>query len=484
MAECNQLGQSGRFVKADSNIQRDMLFVSHATPEDNEFSRWLALQLAKEGFAVWCDLTKLLGGEPFWKEIETAIRSRTRKFLFVLSKSSNQKEGSLDELSVASTIRKQIADDHFIIPLRLDDLPFGDININLHKLNAIDFSKGWMAGFKKLVERLTDDGIGKDQRFGSDAVAVWWRQNFGENEGVTESPDYYCSNRLPLLELPPEMHAVRLEQALPDKFDLSIAPFAISPHQQFLLSFATMRDLLPFIEGQKLGLDNYKSFPTAEFLEKGIASLFDRRAARNHVSFLVRQGFERLAVARGLNGYTLSGRRRFFWFPSDLLTDNKVHFPALDGGKAWRGMVGYKSIKARDGNVRIRNWHFGIEGVPKIGFENYISILPHVAFSEDGVLYGSTKKQHSCRRSQCKSWYNDDWRDRIVGALFHLANGDSHLRVPLGAEAFAIVEPRLVTIESPVTYTKTSLLKAESEDEAEEITRDEHEEELEEDDDE
>ena len=49
---------------------REMVFVSHANPEDNEFARWLALRLAGEGFPVWCDLTELLGGEDFWKDAE------------------------------------------------------------------------------------------------------------------------------------------------------------------------------------------------------------------------------------------------------------------------------------------------------------------------------------------------------------------------------------------------------------------------------
>ncbi|HET6179083.1 MAG TPA: hypothetical protein VFE61_19295 [Candidatus Sulfotelmatobacter sp.] len=42
---------------------RDTLLLSHANPEDNEFTLWLALQLANDGYRVWCDLTKLLGGE-------------------------------------------------------------------------------------------------------------------------------------------------------------------------------------------------------------------------------------------------------------------------------------------------------------------------------------------------------------------------------------------------------------------------------------
>jgi hypothetical protein len=41
---------------------------SHAI-EDNTFTRWLSLQLARNGYRVWCDLTKLLGGEIFWRDI-------------------------------------------------------------------------------------------------------------------------------------------------------------------------------------------------------------------------------------------------------------------------------------------------------------------------------------------------------------------------------------------------------------------------------
>lgn len=78
-----------------------MIFLSHALPEDNEFTRWLALRLAKEGYPVWCDLAKLLGGEDFWNDIEDAVRNRTTKFLFVLSKVSNEKQGVLQELALA-----------------------------------------------------------------------------------------------------------------------------------------------------------------------------------------------------------------------------------------------------------------------------------------------------------------------------------------------------------------------------------------------
>ena len=64
------------------------MLLSHANPEDNEFTLWLALQLANGGYRVWCDLTKLLGGEVFWDDIEEVIKTRAVKVLYVLSPTS------------------------------------------------------------------------------------------------------------------------------------------------------------------------------------------------------------------------------------------------------------------------------------------------------------------------------------------------------------------------------------------------------------
>ncbi|MGH2561119.1 MAG: TIR domain-containing protein [Thermomicrobiales bacterium] len=93
--------------------------------------------MAHQGYPVWCDLTKLLGGEDFWSDIETVIRERTAKVLYVLSRSSNHRDGTLRELSVAQAVERSCHIDDFIIPLKIDDLPHADINIRLHHLNAV-----------------------------------------------------------------------------------------------------------------------------------------------------------------------------------------------------------------------------------------------------------------------------------------------------------------------------------------------------------
>ena len=97
---------------------RDTLLLSHANPEDSEFSLWLALQLANEGYRVWCDLTKLLGGEMFWDDIEEAIKTLAVKVLHVLSRTSNPKDGPLKELHFAQGVAKTEKLKDFVIPLR------------------------------------------------------------------------------------------------------------------------------------------------------------------------------------------------------------------------------------------------------------------------------------------------------------------------------------------------------------------------------
>lgn len=69
-------------------MDRDTIFISHATPDDNDFVRWLGTRLTGHGYRVWADLFDLKGGTPFWTTIEDAIRTRAIKVLFVVSHKS------------------------------------------------------------------------------------------------------------------------------------------------------------------------------------------------------------------------------------------------------------------------------------------------------------------------------------------------------------------------------------------------------------
>jgi hypothetical protein len=176
--------------------QRDMIFISHANPEDNVFTRWLALQLGRCGYPVWCDLTQLLGGEAFWTDIEKALRERTVKFVYVLSRTSNSKDGPLNELQVASNVARDEKLNDFIIPVAIDDLPSRQTHIQISRLNHIRFGHSWADGFQILLELLERENVQKDEkRFGAKAVSDWWRLYSPVDLGVRRENEMHVSNR-------------------------------------------------------------------------------------------------------------------------------------------------------------------------------------------------------------------------------------------------------------------------------------------------
>jgi len=48
---------------------RNRIFISHTTPDDIDFTRWLSLKLIGMGYEVWCDILKLDKGVDFWSSI-------------------------------------------------------------------------------------------------------------------------------------------------------------------------------------------------------------------------------------------------------------------------------------------------------------------------------------------------------------------------------------------------------------------------------
>jgi hypothetical protein len=181
---------------------RDLVFVSHANPEDNQFCRWLSLRLAREGYPVWLDLKHLLGGEDFWNDIEAAIRHRAVKVLYVLSRTSNTKPGVLKELALALTVAKTNKFNDFVIPLKIDDLPHSEINIDIHRLNAMPFEASWAQGLQLLLQKLELDGVQKDPSFCASTVTAWWRTQFSADTGVVSEIEECPSNWFEITKMP------------------------------------------------------------------------------------------------------------------------------------------------------------------------------------------------------------------------------------------------------------------------------------------
>lgn len=444
---------------------RDILFISHANPEDNAFTEWLALQLACAGYPVWCDLTRLLGGEDFWSDIETAIRTRAIKFLFVLSRTSNAKLGALKELQVAENVARDDKLDRFILPLAIDDLPPRQANIGVTRLTSLSFSPSWAHGLAQLLKRLEEDRVPKAAGFGPDSVTKWWRTRFSSSMGVRSQPEQLVSNWLPILgPIRLQFHTVHyrpsptlgvgpisLPGALPWHC-VSKAPYLVS----LAPASAFVGHLGPFISIQQSTV-----LELTQTTESARRKFWTEDEERAGVVELLAASWNQMIRTRGLPTYAFSNHALSFYFADASTQENRVTFRALgDGSPRYRQVVGFKTVqKATLGSApRLRYWHFALEARPILFPSPGFAIKPHLLFSDDGrVLWTSKERMHRAGRSQRRNWWNDDWRDRIIGSMAWLAQGGEYVSLPTSADEGLVVSRLPLQFECPLSFDEDDL---------------------------
>jgi len=449
--------------------QRDTLLLSHANPEDNEFTLWLALQLANEGYRVWCDLTKLLGGEVFWDNIEDVIKTRAVKVLYVLSRTSNAKDGPLKELHFAQGVAKREKLKDFVIPLHIDDLPHGDVTIEITRINTVPFAQSWGAGLAKLLQKLEEDSVPKDPKFNRTAVNEWWRTRFSAQQGLRQEPEEYLSNWFPIT-LPKYVYFHSLSRKTIGK--LEVPPTLPYPAVQDGLDLITFAEAADF-DG-KLGPEMYIA-KASEPIE--VAGLLAETDFGKHLFQLLRLAWEQMLDERKLPNHELANRAKCFYFPKDRVPNDKVFFTGVDGDRTYRAMVGFSTrTNPTTGVSAKRYWHFAVQARPLVHPTLAYIFKSHVLFTSDGTtLWESKKRLAAARRSQCKAWWNDEWRDRTLAAATYLCDGADNITIKLGSAASLSIPPSPLLFCSPVSYIDPQLLKfTEDEEIVDDYGRDSH----------
>jgi hypothetical protein len=427
---------------------RDIVFISHANPEDNEFALWLTLRLASEGYPVWCDLAKLLGGEDFWKDIEDVLRQRTIKFLYILSRTSNQKTGSLQELAVAKDVQKHNTINDFVIPLHIDDLPYSDVNIELHRINSIAFENNWAKGLAQLLKKLDEDAVGKNTIFDPKTVNHWWREHFSSETGLTAEPETLLSNWFRLSGMPKKLfiHVFQPGMSLDLFPEKGLTQFPIRSFSNGLATFAGRDD---FPNGNSVFWQSH-SYELQDLLtNKHKGTFIDAKDTRLIITDLFRQSWENKFQEKGLNTYELASGDKCGYFVKDQIENDTISFN-FGGLKGRRHVIGFKTINKEV--ERKRFWHFGISGRVFFRSFDYVAVNPHVIFSDDGKeIWLNKDKTHKAKMRQCSGWWNDDWRDRILAVMGFLSDEET-IKLHLASDSTVEVEKMPVTFESPVTF--------------------------------
>jgi len=438
-----------------ANGQRNLVFISHATPVDNEFTLWLSTRLKLAGYQIWSDVTQLFGGEKFWEDIEEAIADYTCKFVIIITRSSLSKPGVQREIECALAAEQSRQLDNFIIPIIIDDSSFSNQPYGFSDRNIIPFRNGWAEGFSRLLERFSRDNVPKSLDRPVNLGPYISNQTSSQST-LIERSDLTVSNWLNIEHFPNHINFYRLA-VKPEKFRerFSNFPYPWFEYSTNFASFCNISDL------QK-GLSQWES-PVAdpvlnlEAVLKGEPTNypgFERYEVVKKLNFVIVNAWAKEMRCKGLHCYTLANGKEAFFFPDEEQYSGQLKFPNMHGEIRRRNLVGYS------GKNRVF-WHYAVEVKSFFGHQPKVCLMPHVVFTEDGRNpLSDSAKMHRLRRGFCKSWWNARWRDMLLAYLYQLSGGEDSIVLPVGSDSSITLSARPIMLQSPVSI----LLETESQD--------------------
>lgn len=416
---------------------RNKIFISHANPDDNDQARWLGLQLMTLGYEVWCDVFNLKGGEKFWTEIENEIRNNTCKFLYILTRNSNQKDGCLNELSVAEAVEKQLDDKRFIIALHFDSsLNHDEVNINLKRKIDLNFKTDWQQGLKDLLKIFNEEPKAKIRETPDFAfIQNYWATTYLQDRKPIEKEESYTSNWFPFISFPENLYMHNFQGMVPRKFDWSKMPFPTRGYKKLTVTFGSCYDFVEQLpKTEKYNQANSRVYNVSKILNENFEDAFiSNRTLRNMINNLVSVGFvNTLKQREQLMMYEMSNKIAFC-FREDVNDERKFGHGQLVG-------------KRKD-----RQWHFAFSSFPDL-IHNVFVFRSHILLSENGELVTSKRIQQSGRRGQGANWWNKHWKHKLLSTISNLVDKDGIFRIEVGADDYVLVSGEPLTFHSSISY--------------------------------
>lgn len=402
---------------------RDRIFISHATPDDNDFTRWLSIKLITLGYNIWCDIFFLDKGLDFWKAIEKTIREETVQFFVVMSKVSNAREGVLKEITVAQKTQKTLDDEKFIVPLMIDEsLSYDDCNIDVVRLNAIDFKKSWATGIQDLLKFLEDKGLKPTQTDAEKANSLY-EQIFLQNLTPIVKDEIYTSNWFPIMDFPDELRFHYFDRLMPKDFNLNKLCYPATTYKNYLCTFAYEYDFMDDLPNTEIyNPQTTIRISTKEILEENFSSDFiSVQDAKRLIVALCNEGILRFFLSKNVSSYKMSNKIGF-WLKKGVLPKDKFNKVLLVGKQ------------------KLKHWHYGISSYMKLYPMPVFVFNSHIYFTSDGeTLIDKLSIQHKARRRQGKGWFNDDWKNKMQAFAYFLSQNESTFMISMGSEEKLIV---------------------------------------------
>lgn len=444
--------------QTEGAVARRTVFISHANPEDNEFAAWLGTRLIAAGYSVWSDLLRLVGGEPFWRDIGDAIKDHAVIVVLILSRAASNKPGVLDEIAIAAGTGRKLGNPNFILPLRLDDLPYDEFPEQVIRLNSINFHQNWAEGFHQLLKALADHQIPRDDHDTAQGFDEFRSFRLRQSAAVEERPELLEGSWIRMKSLPSQATLCRysgdsktVATAL-RKFRTPVVPW-----ERLGFGFARPAEIID-AETPDLEVEHAYDVALESFLGGQPYGGPPRRRheARRMLVDLLRQAWDRFAESKGLLRYEFANSVGWY-VPLGLIEKETVQFQDRTGKRRRKRLVG----RSEKRNVY---WSFAVTVHPVVGALWHLELKPQVVFTEDGTRpIGSKARMAQLRKSFCKNWWNDQWRALLCAFVAWLGDENNEIVVPLGGAANAVFPAELMAFEAPLTIAGDTLMQSDLE---------------------
>ena len=436
---------------------RDTIFISHATPEDNEFTIWLSSRLQLMGYKVWIDKNGLLGGEKIFEEIDQVIRNNAIRVLLIYSRNICQnkkpgilKEGISKEFYLATSIGKENNIKDFIILLKIDDSAF-NLFIGANELNQIIFNENWARGLNDLIKKFNKEAIHKFDDIADQDFVSWYENQYIIQNNIELKNELYYSNWWPISRLPEYFYIYQFQNERQAKAVLYInQDYPTSRIASTICSFNPEISIKIKEENNEYLLKpiNQYKIKINEMLVGFDGTIFPtQKDAQNNFKHLLRKTFHQLMKNRKMMWYELANKKYAYYYTTANLSSRKVNYE-----------YPHKIIKEKTKNLigqyqGTYMWHFAISIKTILKPHVAFSLKNHITFTNDGVhVWEDKNKIHTHRRSKGKRFFNEEWRDLMIAFLHGLKDNMGKIEIALNKDFKLELEPWTIKYSADFGY--------------------------------
>lgn len=388
---------------------RDHLFVSYAW-EDGALAEWLTLKLTAEGYRVWCDRFKILGGERWPDDVDAAIRNDTFRMLHLVSRHSLRKPNPKKERELALQLERGRGGE-ILIPLNVDGTKPSELSWRIVDVAYIPF-QDWAAGLAQLLKKL--ESVDAPRPLGGTGREIAGSA-FLVRSAITEGEEELVSNLFPFTSVPKAIRSFRFSREV-------TRDQASALHEGWAFRNLGGKGALAFMS-PPASLVKPFSIEEAGTTEWHEGETVEEILAEHLVSELLGKSLELFCRQRGL---VRDPGGRGFYFPMGLLPKNKLLFEDYRGRQGRVLACGYRTFREQKYRYHLGSW-FRVRHEPRSGFVAQLRLRIHLADYRGGPL---DKRATVARRKKIGSaWWNGQWLNRQLAVMSFLTDRRAEIRV-------------------------------------------------------